>query len=69
MNPVKKDGKLRYKTRDRSDQIRLMALAKHEVAHVIVGPHNEDYAAVLTAIDSHFDAQSCFKAIRQALAA
>tara|TARA_B100000614_G_scaffold262909_1_gene300621 strand:+ start:144253 stop:145812 length:1560 start_codon:yes stop_codon:yes gene_type:complete len=69
LNPVKKDGKLRYKTRDRSDQIRLMALAKHEVAHVIVGPHNEDYAAVLTAIDSHFDAQSCFKAIRQALAA
>jgi hypothetical protein len=67
LNPVTKYGTLRYKSRSYVDHLMLMALAKHEVAHIIESYHNEDYASVLTDIDGHFDVRECLRLIRVAL--
>lgn len=65
LNPVDKDGKLRYSLRDQKDQKKLMALAKHEVAHTIHGWHNEDFASLLTDIDENFDERNVYRAMRE----
>ncbi|MTH95285.1 ATP-binding protein [Roseibium sp. RKSG952] len=55
LNPVNPDGTLRYKTSSLADRQRLQALAMHEVAHVVEGPHNETYAGVLTDLMQEYD--------------
>jgi hypothetical protein len=67
LNPVDKDGKLRYGLRDQKDQKTLMALAKHEVAHTIHSWHNEEFASLLTDIDEYFDEREVYRAMREML--
>jgi hypothetical protein len=67
LNPVDKGGRLRFSLRDQKSQKKLMALAKHEVAHTLVGNHNEEYAALLTDIDQNFDEREVYKAMREFL--
>lgn len=68
LNPVDAEGKLRYGLNDHEDQKKLMALAKHEVAHTIHPYHNEEYAALLTDIDECFDEREVWKAMRAMIA-
>ena len=67
LNPVNDDGTMRYKLRDKGDQKRLMALAKHEVAHVLCKYHDEDFSSLHTDIDALFDEASCYRDIRSSL--
>jgi len=69
LNPVNAEGKLRFKFRDRQDQKRMMALAKHEAAHIIEPYHDERYANILTDIDERYDERVVYGRIREALAA
>jgi hypothetical protein len=64
LNPMDSKGRARYKLDDRASRKRLIALAKHEAAHLSVSWHNENYAAVLTDIDTLMDDQRCDKAMR-----
>jgi hypothetical protein len=68
LNPVDKEGKMRYGLRSKEDQKKLMALAKHEVAHMLVSYHNEEYASVLTEIDAHFSEKENYRKMQEALA-
>jgi hypothetical protein len=65
LNPVSEDGKLLYGIRSQEDQKKLMALAKHEVAHTICNWHNEEFASLLTRIDECFDERRAYKAMRE----
>lgn len=65
LNPVDKEGKIRYGLRDQKDQKKLMALAKHEVAHTIHSWHNEEFASLLTDIDEYFDEREVYRAMRE----
>jgi hypothetical protein len=65
LNPVDKNGKLRYGINNQRDQKRLMALAKHEVAHILYSWHNEEYASLLTDIDELFDEREVYRAMRE----
>lgn len=67
LNPVDKGGRQRFSLRDQRSQKKLMALAKHEVAHTLVGNHNEEYAALLTDIDQNFDEREVYRAMREFL--
>lgn len=63
LNPVDDEGKLAFKLRERKSQKRLMALAKHEIAHAHPGSreyHNETFANVLTQVDEHYDERAVF---------
>lgn len=60
LNPVDSSGKLKYSIRNRKDMKKLIALAKHEVAHVVEKYHNEDFASILTSIDMNVDEKDIF---------
>ena len=63
LNPVTSDGKKRYSlTRDAVFE--LLALAAHEVAHVSVSLHNEEYANLLTNITRRLDQSAVWKRVR-----
>jgi hypothetical protein len=64
LNPVDSDGNLRFFLRSQKSQKEMMAIAKHEVAHVVESYHNESFAKILTTIDAHFDEREVYKAIR-----
>jgi len=55
LNPVDLDGNMDFSISKKQDRKRLMALAKHEVAHVLCQYHDEAYASTLTSIDELFD--------------
>jgi hypothetical protein len=67
LNPVDTDGTMKYKYRNKGDQKRLMALAKHEVAHIIHKYHDEDFSSIHTDIDSEFDEGACRRLISSSL--
>lgn len=67
LNPVGEDGRMKYSFKRREDLLALLALAKHEAAHVSVDVHNESYSTVHTAIDKRFDTAVVLRAIREAL--
>lgn len=56
-------GEERFHLRDRSSLKVLMAIAKHEVAHVVTGSHNETFASALTHIDALYSEWDCYNAI------
>ncbi|MCA3268378.1 MAG: ATP-binding protein [Azospirillum sp.] len=66
--PLDDDGMKRFKRNDRETQLKLMAYAQHEVAHVLFSDHDENFAAALTQISAHFDQKKTFAAILEALA-
>jgi len=68
LNPVDSKGNMRYSLRSRKDQKRLMALAKHEVAHTKAGYHDETFASVLTDIDENYDEKEVFRKMSEMLA-
>jgi len=63
LNPVTADGKRRY-TLSRKNVLELLALAAHEVAHVTVSLHNEEYANLLTDIQRRLDQNVVWRRIR-----
>lgn len=67
LNPVDKDGQLRYKISSREDLMALMALAKHEVAHVVAKVHDEDFSTLHTNIDKAFDPWVAMRKMREAI--
>jgi len=69
LNPVDTSGKIKYSIHDRSDQRAMMALAKHEVAHVMVSWHDENFSTVHTQIDKYYDTSAVLRAMKSAVAA
>lgn len=69
INPVTEDGSLKYSLSDRKDLRRILALAFHEVAHVLTEYHDERFAAVMTDITAEVDWDEAFKRMRTACAA
>lgn len=68
LNPVDKEGKSNYNITDKKDLKKLMAYAKHEVAHIVMSYHDETFANVLTFIDSEFDEKETFRKMKDFLA-
>lgn len=69
LNPINEDGTLRYSVTDAKDRQRLQALAMHEVAHVLVGNHNEAYAGILTDIMMEYDMPTANRRMKDAVRA
>lgn len=66
--PVDDKGHLAYSLSSRADLKRMMALAKHEVAHMVRQWHDEVYAGVLTDIDEFYDEKAVFRDIKERVA-
>lgn len=64
LNPVCEEGNLRFFVTDQASQKRMMAYAKHEVAHHIELMHNETFASAMTMIDANYDEREVYKRIR-----
>lgn len=47
-NPFTEKGNIAFKTTSKEDLKRISATAMHEVAHILIARHDEDYAMVLT---------------------
>lgn len=67
LNPLDESLHLAYSLRSKTDLKRILALAKHEVAHVFETYHDEDYANTLTEIDAEFDEAEAFRKMRETL--
>jgi hypothetical protein len=67
LNPVTSDGTLRYKLSSKRDRKILMALAKHEVAHVYCRNHDELFASCLTGIDCEYNEKSAHSQMQEFL--
>lgn len=61
LNPVDGDGRLKFSLRSKKDQKRLMAIAKHEVAHLAFSYHDESFAKLMTEIDGFYDEKTVFR--------
>ena len=61
LNPVDKDGRLKFSLRSKKDQKKLMAFAKHEIAHIAFSYHDESFARLMTDIDSSYDERVVFR--------
>lgn len=48
LNPLDKEGKMRYSINRKSDLIEMLTLAIHEVSHIRVQSHNQDFAYTMT---------------------
>jgi len=68
INPVKSDGNMAFSIVSKKDRKKIMAIAKHEVAHIIANSHDEEYASLLTDIDGNFDEKECFRKMQEKLA-
>src|SRR3546814_20830030 len=70
LNPVTPDGKTRYpRLSEKETWRKLMAVAKHETAHLSVAWPSEVYAQILTGIDKIFDQRQAPQAMEAALSA
>ncbi|MBY3433254.1 hypothetical protein HFN89_03630 [Rhizobium laguerreae] len=69
INPVNEDGTLRFSLTNERDLRRILALAKHEVAHVPENHHNETFANLVTDLDGEVDQKVAFKRMKAELAA
>jgi len=67
IDTVEKNGKMKYGVRDQQDHKKMMALAKHEVAHTAFLYHNEEYANMLTDIDENYDEREVYRKMREFL--
>lgn len=66
--PVDNKGHLAYSLSSRTDLKRMMALAKHEVAHMVRQWHDEVFAGVMTDIDEFYDEKAVFREIKDRVA-
>jgi hypothetical protein len=69
INPVNEDGTLRFSLTNERDLRRILALAKHEVGHVLEMYHNETFANIITDIDGEVDQRVAFKRMKAEYAA
>ncbi|MCS4089736.1 ATP-binding protein [Rhizobium sp. BK176] len=69
INPVNEDGTLRFSLSNERDLRRILALAKHEVAHVLESYHNESFGNLVTDLDAEVDQKVAFKRMKAELAA
>lgn len=67
LNPVDLSGKLAWKTASRVDRKRLLAVAKHEAAHIEHSWHNEAFSSLVTSIDAVIDDQRAASQLRAAI--
>jgi len=67
LNPVDKDGCLKFSLRSKKDQKKLMAFAKHEVTHILHTYHDESFASLMTAIDVIYDEKDVFRKMSELL--
>ena len=66
LNPVNKAGKIRYRITSRDDLRAVLASALHEVCHVVVSGHDEDFASVLTRLTGKVDQLDAIRAMEAA---
>jgi len=69
VNPVTEDGRLAFSPSDAGDRQKLIALAMHEVAHVVESWHNETYAGVLTDLLKSYDFKEANRRMRDSVKA
>lgn len=69
LNPVDSSSRTRYRVSSKADRRKLLAVAAHEVAHIVWGDHNEAYASLLTDLFAAIDPVEADRAIREALKA
>lgn len=69
INPVNEDGTLRFSLSNERDLRVILAMAKHEVGHVLESYHNETFANLITALDGEVDQKAAFKRMKAELAA
>lgn len=69
INPVNEDGTLRFSLTNERDLRRILALAKHEVGHVLESYHNETFANLVTDLDGEVDQKVAFKRMKAEIAA
>ena len=69
INPVNEDGTLRFSLSSERDLRRILALAKHEVGHVLENYHNETFANLVTDLDGEVNQKVAFKRMKAELAA
>ena len=69
LNPVDLDNKckVRYQLSDKTSRRQLLATALHEVCHIFINKHNEDFAKELTALVGAADQAEGDRRIRQAI--
>lgn len=68
LNPLDNLAKPKFKLGERMHMRKLMAFARHEMAHAIgFKAHNEDFAAALSSLDAASDDASAFTLIRKAI--
>ena len=67
VRPVDANGKLAFSVRTKQSLKKLMCYAKHEVAHVAVSYHNEEYINMRESIDEVFDEAECYRRMKDAL--
>lgn len=63
VNPVTSRGMPKFTLRERMSMKNLMACARHEVAHIVCGPHNEEWGMAVSSIDQYMDDWAVFAAI------
>ncbi len=68
LNPVDEKGCLLYSVRDKESFKKILAFAKHEVAHIVHTYHDESYARLLTLIDAYSDEKETFAMFKESLA-
>jgi hypothetical protein len=66
LNPLDAKGRMAWRISDRRSLKRLLAIAKHEVVHVVHKWHDEDFANLLTNIDAEIDEARALRRIRSA---
>jgi hypothetical protein len=67
VRPVDANGKLCFSVRTKQSLKKLMSYAKHEVTHVAVSYHNEEYMNMRESIDEVFDEAECYRRMKDAL--
>lgn len=67
LSPVDANGRLRYKLSSKRDMMKLISLAKHEVAHIVISRHNEDFTDLHTLIDGEYDPNEAMRMMKVAL--
>ena len=65
--PVTKEGKMAFSVRNKMSLKKMMTSAKHEVSHVAVSWHSEEYSMVRENIDELFDEAECLRRMKDAL--
>ena len=66
LNPVDDNDVTKYRITDRRDRQLMLSVALHEVAHVAVDGHDDEFAGVLTGLIGALDPAATGRAMRAA---